>query len=141
MRVAMGIALVGPALCLVASFALPRARSEILSPLGITLAAVAGALWIGFSANSDARRRLRQVKRGFAAHGELQRLLREYLVVYCLVLLRLQLMAGAGLVVARWGGGPWLSLWLHLAAVAMILLSWPTRRKIELLVARAKASA
>jgi hypothetical protein len=122
-----------------AGFVLPRQRSAVFSPTVITLIAVVGCLWIGLTANRDAGVRLDRVKRAFAAHGDMVRLLRDHKLVYAVVLFRLECLTAVGLVVALWGRGPIIALWFFAATAAMIGLTWPSRRKTELLVARAMA--
>ena len=113
-------------------------RSAIASPLTMTLVAVAASLWIGFSANGDARARLERTKRAFAVHGDERRLLREHWWVYVMVLLRLEVMVLCGVVIALWGLGTGTAVWLLLVAAAMIVLTWPTLDKTRLLLERAR---
>ena len=139
MRAVAVIALLGPVAMAVIGFVLPRSRSTLISPIGMTLLAAAAALWIVLTANGDASRRLESVKRGFAAHGEVATLLREHLIVYLVVLLRLLCVGLCGLVTAGWGNGPWVAIWFFVANALLVLMTWPTRRKSELLIARATA--
>jgi hypothetical protein len=139
MRCLAALALVMPPLLAAGAFRLPRARSALISPLGMTLLAAAAAAWIVLTAGGDARRRLETVKRGFASHRELATLLREHLHVYLVVLLRLLCVSLCGVVTAGWGSGPIAAVWFFLATVVLIATTWPTRRKTELLIARASA--
>ncbi len=123
----------------VTTFFLPRMGNELLSPMGATLIGAAAALWIGFSANRDARARMDRVKRAFAVHGEINRLLRDHLLAYLVVLLRLLAVAGCGVVVAVWGAGPGLGLAFSILAAILMAMSWPTDNKTRLLIKRAQA--
>jgi hypothetical protein len=49
------------------------------------------------------------------------------------------MMALGGLVVALWGLGPIFGVWLLILGGLMILLTWPTARKSQLLLGRARA--
>lgn len=140
MRWATIATLVAIVMAAVAGFVLPRRSAALLSPLGTTLLAVAAALWLAFTVEGDARRRLDLVKRAYAATGEFGRLLRGHLGIYLVVLMRLALVAGAGVVIAVWGLGPVIALGTHLLAAALVALSWPTRHKTMLLVERAEAA-
>ncbi len=140
MRAATIATTVAIAVTAVGGFALPRRATALLSPLGTTLLAVAGALWLAFTVEGDARRRLDRVKRAYAATGEIERLLRGHLGVYLVVLMRLVLVSGAGIVVAVWGLGPLIALGTHLLATALVALTWPTRHKTVLLIERAEAA-
>lgn len=122
-----------------AAFLLPYQGSAVASPMTVTLIAVAAALWIGFSANRDANSRLERIRRSFAVHGDEDRLLNDHRMVYLVILLRLEVMVAAGLMIALWGSGPQMGLFLMLLAVVMIALSWPTARKTQLLLGRARA--
>ncbi|MEN8163392.1 MAG: hypothetical protein ABFS37_04625, partial [Acidobacteriota bacterium] len=62
----------------VTTFFLPRLGNDLVSPMGATLIGAAAALWIGFSANRDARARMDRIKRAFAVHGEINRLLQDH---------------------------------------------------------------
>lgn len=138
MRLTMGAFLVTvPVAAVVATFAEHR-RSAIASPLTMTLVAVVASLWIGFSANRDARDRLERTKRAFAVHGDERRLLREHWWVYIMVLLRLEAMVFCGVVIALWGLGAGTAAWLLLVAAVMIGLTWPTPGKTRLLLDRAR---
>jgi len=72
-------------------------------------------------------------------HGDEGRLLRDHWLVYVLVLFRLEMMAVAGLIVSLWGSGPKIGIWLLVLAGLMIALTWPTLRKTQLLLGRARA--
>ncbi len=123
----------------VAVFFLPRLRTTILGPTAITLVAAAAALWIGLSANRDAYKRLELVKRAYAARGDLHRLLRDHLLVYFVVLIRLDLVALCGLIVAVWGAGTAVGLAFIALAGLMMVTTWPTEHKTRLLIKRAEA--
>ena len=123
----------------VTTFFLPRLGNELVSPMGATLIAAAAALWIGFSANRDARTRMDQIKRAFAVHGETTRLLQDHHRAYLVVLLRLLAVAGCGVVVAVWGAGPGLGLAFFILATILMAMSWPTEHKTRLLIRRAEA--
>jgi hypothetical protein len=123
----------------VAALAMHYRGSEVASPMTVTLVAVAGTLWVGFTATRDADRRLEVIRRAFAVHGEEERLLREHWIVYLAVVVRLSVMVLAGVVVALFGLGPRVGIWLILLGGLMIALTWPTRRKIQLLLGRSRA--
>ena len=139
MRVTAGVGLVGVIIGVVAAFVLPYRGSAVASPLTVTLVAAAACLWIGFSANRDATGRLEKIRRAFAVHGDEGRLLRDHWLVYAVVLIRLEMMAAGGLVVALWGVGPKTGVWLLILGGLMIALTWPTTRKTQLLLGRARA--
>ena len=123
----------------VASFVLPYRGSAVASPRTVTLVALAASLWIGFSANRDAAGRMTRIRQAFAVHGSEERLLREHWLVYIVILIRLEMMAIGGLVVALWGSGPMIGIWLVILGGLMIALTWPTTRKTQLLLGRARA--
>jgi len=97
------------------------------------------SLWIGFSANRDAQKRLEQIRRAAAVHGDEARLLRDHWLVFIVVLLRLEVLVVGGVVVAVWGKGPAVGVWLVLLGGLMIALTWPTARKTQLLLGRVRA--
>ncbi len=139
MRVS-GIAAFGVvAIAAAGALVLPYRGSSVASPLVVTLVAAAASLWVGFTANSDASARLERIRRAFAVHGDERRLLRDHWLVYLTVLVRLEMMTAGGLVVALWGLGPRAGLWLLALGGLMIGLSWPTARKAQLLLGRARA--
>jgi hypothetical protein len=119
-------------------FLLPRVDPPGTTPRTVTLVAVAASLWITFTAERDARRRLEHMRRGFALSGEVAGLLRDHRRVFLIVLLRLELVVALGLATAVWGLGPRIALWFHALALLMILLAWPTERKISLVLLRAR---
>ncbi len=123
----------------VTTFFLPRLGNELVSPMGATLIGAAAALWIGFNANRDARARMDRIKRAFAVHGEINRLLRDHRLAYLVVLLRLLAVAGCGIVVAVWGAGPGLGLAFFILAAILMAMSWPTDHKTRLLIRRAES--
>jgi hypothetical protein len=118
---------------------LPRRHSAVASPLAVTVVAAVAILWVGFSANRDAAARLERIRRAFAVHGDEKRLLRDHWLVFLVVLVRLEVMVIGGLVVALWGGGVVLGVLLILLGGVMITLTWPTARKTQLLLGRARA--
>jgi hypothetical protein len=138
MRVTGVLALVVTVVVAVAAFVLSYRGSMVASPATVTLVAAVASLWIGFSANRDAGRRLAKIRRAFAVHGEEQRLLRDHWLVYVVVLIRLEVMAVGGFVVALWGSGPRIGVWLLILCGLMIVLTWPTTRKAQLLLGRAR---
>ena len=135
-----GLVLVGALIVLtITVFFLPRRANDLVGPVGATLIAAATALWIGFSANRDARSRMDRVKRAFAANGEIERLFRDHHRAYLAVLSRLLAVAGCGVVVAVWGAGPRLGLAFFILAAILMAMAWPTDHKTQLLVRRAEA--
>jgi len=127
-----------PAAAVAGFLAEPR-RSALVSPSLMTVLALVAGLWIGFSANRDADHRLERVKEAFAVHGDERRLLRDHWLVYLAVLLRLEVIILCGVVVAVWGLGPFPALWVVVLGGVMIGLTWPTARKTQLLLGRARA--
>jgi len=139
MRVTAVAGLVVVVFAAIAAFVLPYRGSAVASPRTVTLVVLAASLWIGFSANRDAASRLEKIRRAFAVHGDEGRLLRDHWLVYVVVLIRLEMMAVGGLVVALWGSGPKFGIWLLILGGLMIALTWPTTRKTQLLLGRARA--
>ena len=139
MRITAVAALAVVIFAALAAFVLPYRGSAVASPRTVTLVALAASLWIGFSANRDATGRLERIRRAFAVHGDEGRLLRDHWLVYLVVLVRLGMMVVAGLVVALWGSGPTFGIWLLILGGLMIVLTWPTTRKTQLLLGRARA--
>jgi hypothetical protein len=139
MRVTGVVALVVTVAVALLAFALPYQGSVVASPATVTLVAAAASLWIGFSANRDAGSRLATIRRAFSVHGDEARLLRDHWLVYVVVIVRLQVMAVGGLVVALWGSGPRIGVWLLVLCAVMVALTWPTTRKTQLLLGRARA--
>ena len=139
MRITAVAALAVVIFAALAAFVLPYRGSAVASPRTVTLVALAASLWIGFSANRDATGRLERIRRAFAVHGDERRLLRDHWLVYLVVLVRLGMMVVAGLVVALWGSGPTFGIWLLILGGLMIVLTWPTTRKTQLLLGRARA--
>ena len=138
MRVTAGVGLVVVFFAAIAAFVLPYRGSAVASPRTVTLVALAASLWIGFSANRDAAGRLERIRRAFSVHGDEGRLLRDHWLVYMVILVRLGMMVVAGLVVALWGSGPTFGIWLLILGGLMIVLTWPTTRKTQLLLGRAR---
>jgi len=139
MRVSAVAGLVVMVFAAIAAFVLPYRGSAVASPRTVTLVALAASLWIGFSANRDAASRLEKIRLAFAVHGDEGRLLRDHWLVYLVVLIRLEMMAAGGLVVALWGSGPAFGIWFLILGGLMIALTWPTTRKTQLLLGRARA--
>ena len=139
MRIVNGSVFVILASTAVIAFFLPRLHNGILGPEGNTLFAAAAALWVGFTANRDARARLERIKRAYAVHADLRRLMRDYLLVYLIVQFRLFVVAVCGLAVAVWGAGPGLAVAFVGLACLLNLMAWPTAHKARLLVDRANA--
>lgn len=126
-------------LAAIAGFLVDWRGSSVASPAVVTVVAAAASLWIGFSANRDAGARLERIRRAFAVHGDERRLLRDHWLVYAVVALRLEMMLLAGFLVSRWGLGPQIGVLLVAVGGLMLALTWPTRRKIQLLLGRARA--
>lgn len=139
MRLTTGLFLVSVPAALVLSFVLPHREATAASPMTITLVAAAASLWLGFTANRDAGGRLDSIRRAFAVHKEEERLLRDHWLVYLAVLVRLEMMVLCGLIVAVWGVGPRIGVWVILLGGMMMALTWPTARKTQLLLGRARA--
>ena len=119
-------------------FVVPHRGGSAVSPMAVTLIAAAASLWIGFSANRDATHRLERIRRAAAVHNDERRLLRDHWLVYLAVLVRLEVMIVGGLVIALWGSGPWIGVWAVVLGGLMIVLTWPTMRKTQLLLGRAR---
>ena len=139
MRATCVVGLVVVAVVAGLAFALPHRGPALASPGTITVVALAASLWIGFTANRDARNRLEKIRSSFASHGSEARLLRDHWIVFAAVLLRLQIMTACGLVVSLWGVGPRIGVWIILLGGLLIGLTWPTTRKTQLLLGRARA--
>ena len=122
----------------VALFVIPHRGAVVASPMTVTLVAAAAALWIGFTANRDAAARIERIKRAFAVDGDERRLLHNHWLVYLLVLLRLAMMIVCGVVIGLWGIGPQIGVWVVMLGGIMIALTWPSRRKTQLLLGRAR---
>ena len=116
---------------------LPR-REPMAPPMAITLVAVAAALWVGFTANRDAQLRLDRIKRAFAVHGDVRRLLADLRLVNLAVLARLELMVAAAVVAAVWGSSAAVAWGVLALATMMMILSWPTEDKTYTLLERAR---
>jgi hypothetical protein len=138
MRVSWAVFIVTAPLVAVGGFLMPHLTTNIGSPLIVTLLVLAMSLWVVASADRDARLRLERVKRAFAVHAEVSRLLRDHWIVLLMVLLRLELIVLGGLVVAVWGIGPWMGLWFVLAGVLLMVRAWPTENKSQVLIERAR---
>jgi hypothetical protein len=136
LRALASFLLVVPAAACVVVFFLPRRQSLLASPLVITLIALAMGLWFAFSAGRDARSRLDGIKHGFATTGNLKLLLRDYLLVYLVVLLRLQALTLCGFLTAIWGKGPAYAVAFMVVAMLLTARAWPTQHKLDLLLDR-----
>ena len=139
MRVTTGLFLATVPAAIAVAFLAPYRGSSVASPLTVTLTAAAASLWIGFAANRDAGNRLEKIRRAFAVHGDESRLLRDHWLVYLAVLVRLEMMVVCGLIVSLWGLGPGIGVWLLVLGALMMALTWPTARKTQLLLGRARA--
>ena len=139
MRLTTGLFLASVPAVVVLSFVLPRREASLATPMTVTLVAAAASLWLGFSANRDAGGRLDAIRRAFAVHGDEIRLLRDHWLVYLVVLVRLEVLVLCGLVVALWGLGPRIGFWIVSLGGVMMALTWPTLRKTQLLLGRARA--
>lgn len=139
MQATAAVSLVTVLAAIAAAFLLPYQGSSMASPMTVTLVAMAAGLWVGFSANRDAGARLETIRRSFAVHGSEDRLLRDHWFVYLAILLRLEIMVAAGFLIALWGTGPQMGLILLVLGGVMIALTWPTSRKTQLLLGRARA--
>jgi hypothetical protein len=120
------------------ALAAPRMATDLGSPSTVTLLALVISLWVGFTAERDSRARLDRIKRAFAVHGELVRLLRDHLTVLLIVLLRLEVIVVGGIVISIWGIGPRLGVWIVLLGGLMMALAWPSIRKTQILILRAR---
>ena len=116
---------------------LPRLHPTVLGRGGFSLLVAAAGLWLGFSASRDARRRMERIRRAFAVHRDVGRLLRGHLVAYTWILLRMLFIAAGGQATAVWGAGPGFSLLLSSLAVILTLMTFPTEYKTRLLLKRA----
>jgi hypothetical protein len=139
MRLTAGVFLATVPLAVVLCLALPHRGTAAVSPLTLTIVAVAAVGWIGFSANADARKRLERIRNAAAVHGDDARLLRDHWLVYTTILVRLEVIVVAGVVVALWGLGPAIGVWVVVLGGLMIALTWPTTRKTQLLLGRVRA--
>jgi len=125
-------------IAIVAVFLLPRLRAEAASPFAVTLLVLAGSLWVAFTAERDARGRLDRAKRAFAVHDDVPRLLHDHLVVFLVVIFRLEVVVVGAVVTAVWGLGPAVGVWIALLGGIMMGLAWPSERKTRLLIERAR---
>lgn len=139
MRATAVAALAAIPVAVAAAFLVPHRGAALASPMTITVAASVASLWLAFTAERDARGRLEGIRRAFAVHGDEDRLLRDHWLVYLVVVLRLEALAACGLVVALWGVGPSLGVCLVLLGGLLLALTWPTARKAQLLLGRARA--
>lgn len=139
MRVTAALFLVTVPVVLAAAFLIQPRGSSVASPTTVTVVAALASLWVGFSATRDADRRLERIRRAFAVHSDEMRLLRDHWLVYVVVALRLEMVVVAGVLVSGWGLGPQIGGWLVVLGGILIALTWPTRRKVQLLLGRARA--
>ena len=139
MRLTTGVFLGIIPVAIAVIFAVGHQGAARVSPLTLSWVAIAASLWIGFSANRDARNRLERIKRAGAVHGDEARLLRDHWFIYIVILLRLEMLVVGGVVVALWGLGPPIGVWLVVLGGLMIALTWPTMRKTQLLLGRVRA--
>jgi hypothetical protein len=139
MRLTAGAFFAAVPLAAALCYVLPRRGAEDVSPLTLTMIAIAAVGWIGFTANADARKRLERIRRAAAVHGDDARLLRDHWLVYIVILVRLEVLVVAGIVVAVWGVGPAIGVWVVVLGGLMIGLTWPTPRKAHLLLGRVRA--
>ncbi|PWB73645.1 MAG: hypothetical protein C3F15_09130 [Holophagae bacterium] len=138
MRVSWAVFIVTAPLVAVGGFLMPHLTTDVGSPLIVTGLVLAMSFWVAVTADREARLRLDRVKRAFAVHAEVSRLLRDHWIVLLMVLLRLELIVLGGLVVAAWGVGPWIGLWFVLAGVLLMARAWPTENKSQALIERAR---
>jgi len=138
MRVTWAVFIVTAPVVATVGFRSPHLTTEVGSPLIVTLLVLAMSLWVAFTAERDARLRLERVKRAFAVHGEVARLLRDHWTVLLVVLLRLEIIVLGGLVVAIWGFGPRIGMCFALTGALLMALGWPTERKAQALIRRAR---
>jgi len=138
MRVTAGVFLGVIPVTIAVIFAIGHQGAARVSPVALSMVAIAASLWIGFTANRDARNRLDRIKRAAAVHGDVTRLFRDHWFVYIVILLRLEMLVVAGVVVALWGSGPTVGVWLIVLGGLMIALTWPTARKTQLLLGRVR---
>jgi hypothetical protein len=117
-----------------------RAGNQLLTPGQMTLLLAAAGLWLAFTANRDAKQRLAHAKHGYSVLGSGAKLLRDYLVVFMIVLLRLEAIAVCGVLTAIWGNGPLVALWFLVLAAILMLLTRPTKYKTKLLIERAESA-
>ncbi len=136
LRLLAGLLLALTTAALVLIFFLPHRESWLASPTTITIIAAAMGLWFAFSTDRDARQRLEVIKLAFAVDGALPPLLRAYVRVYLVVLLRLQTLTLCGLLTAVWGNGPVMAAPFMIAALIMTARAWPTAPKLQLLLER-----
>lgn len=139
MRFTVAVFLATIPVAVVAIFVVEGRGTANVSPGTLSLVAIAASLWIGFSANRDASDRLERIKRAGAVHGDDVRLMRDHWIVYILVLLRLEMLVVAGVIVSVWGLGPRIGVWLVVLGALMMVLTWPTRQKTQLLLGRVRA--
>ena len=139
MRVTTGLFLATVPAAIAVAFLVPYRGSSVASPLTVTLTAAVASLWIGFAANRDAGNRLEKIRRAFAVHGDESRLLRDHWLVVDQAAMMLQLLLLAITIVSLWGMGPGIGVWLLILGALMMGLTWPTARKTQLLLGRARA--
>ncbi len=119
MRLTAGLFLATVPAAMAVAFLAPYRGSSVAPPMTVTL--------------------VERVRRAFAVHGDERLLFRDHWQVYLAILIRLEMMVICGMVASLWGSGPRFGLWMMILAGVMIALSWPTARKSQLLLGRARA--
>lgn len=138
MRTAWAVVLATVPVATAVGLAVPHRTTQLGSPSTVTLLALAVSLWVGFTAERDSRSRLDRIKRAFAVHGDVARLLRDHLMVLLVVMLRLEVIVLGGVVISIWGVGPRLGVWIVVLGGLMMALAWPSVRKTQILILRAR---
>jgi len=138
MRMAWAVMLATVPVAAAVGLAVPHRATHLGSPSTVTLLALAVSLWVGFTAERDSRSRLDRIKRAFAVQGDLTRLLRDHLTVLVVVMLRREIIVLGGVVISIWGIGPRLGFWIVLLGGLMMGLAWPSIRKAQILILRAR---
>jgi len=138
MRITWGLFVATVPIAAAIGFIAPRLATGLGSPSTVTLIVVAASLWVGLTAERDSRARLDRIKRAFAVHGDVRRLLRDHLAVFVVVMLRLEIIVLGGVVLSMWGSGVRLGVWIVLLGGLMMALAWPTVRKTQILILRAR---
>ena len=138
MRITWGLFVATVPIAIAVGFAAPRLATGLASPSTVTLIVLATSLWVGFTAERDSRARLDRIKRAFAVHGDVRRLLGDHLAVFVVVMLRLEIIVLGGAVISIWGSGTRFGVWIVLLGGLMMALAWPTVRKTQILILRAR---
>ena len=116
---------------------LQQRAPTILGRGGFSLLMAFVALWLGFSSSRDAKARMERIRRAFGVHGDVSRLLRDHVIAFGWILLRMLMIAVGGLLIAGWGSGPGFSILLSALAFLLALMTFPTEYKTRLLLKRA----